>query len=97
MEECLGERGKDFVEDVQCKVSPGDYKQIQCLKYGEHRNMFPVKPKPNCIRVIYYVSNSFQKLRCATLRSQKILKIKHASKMIFNELFVQPKLQKRLD
>jgi len=51
-----------------------------------------LKPKPNCIRVIYYVSKFIQNYNTPTLQSQKS-KNKHTSKMI-KQLIRSAKIEK---
>jgi len=64
------------------KVSPLETtNKFNILTMEETQDECFLKPKTNCIRVIYYVSKFISKLGCATLRSQKS-KNKHTSKMI---------------
>jgi len=59
----------------------GDYKQFNVLSMEETQDECFLKPKPNCIQVIYYVSKFISKLQHATLQSQKAGN-KHTSKMM---------------
>jgi len=64
------------------KVSPLETtNKFNVLTTEETQDECFLKPKPNCIRVIYYVSKFISKLRRATIQSQKS-KNKHASKTI---------------
>ena len=54
------------------KVSPLETaNKFNVLITEETQDKCFLKPKPNCIRVIYYVSKFISKLQRATLRSQK--------------------------
>jgi len=77
------------------KVSPLEtMKKFNILTMEETQDKCFLKPKTNCIRVIYYVSKFISKLQCATLQSQKS-KNKHASKMI-KQLIHSTKIEKEI-
>jgi len=77
------------------KVSPlGTTNKFNALTTEETQDKCFLKPKTNCIQVIYYVSKFISKLRCTTLQSQKS-KNKHTSKMI-KQLICSAKIEKEI-
>jgi len=77
------------------KVSPLETtNKFNILTMKETQDECFLKPKPNCIWVIYYVSKFISKLQHATLWSWKS-KNKHASKMI-KWLICSAKIEKEI-